>query len=425
VTEGSASAVFTVTLNAPSPQTVAVHYAAANGTAAAGSDFAATAGSLSFAPGTTSRTLAVAVVGDSAIEADETFYVNLSSPANATIARAQARGTIRNDDHTPIVPPSGEAVVWTSPVGVSVSGNSLRKTASTAWGNAGAASTKQLSSGSGYVEITASETTTKRMFGLGNGNATANYADIEFALYLDGRAVKVYEKGTYRGTYGTFAAGDKLRVAVESGAVRYRRNGALFHTSPLAATYPLRVDTALYSNGATLGPAVVSGGWTAATVATHTPAVVWTAAVGVSVSGSSLRKTSSTGWGNAGAISTKRLPAGQGAVEVTASEVTTNRMFGLGNGNGTANYGDIEYGLDLSSGEVKVYEKGVHRGTFGRFAQGDKLRVAVESGAVKYRRNGTLLYTSKVAPTYPLVVDAALYSNGATLTSAVLSGSWQ
>ena len=40
---------------------------------------------------------------------------------------------------------------------------------------------------------------------------------------------------------------------------------------------------------------------------------------------------------------------------------------------------------------------------------------------VKYRKNGTLLYTSTVTPSYPLLVDTALYSNGSTI-SVVISG---
>ncbi len=74
-------------------------------------------------------------------------------------------------------------MVWTSAVGVSISGSSLTKTASTAWGNAGAVSTQQIASGDGYVEITASETTTSRMLGLSNGNSSTAYEDIDFALY--------------------------------------------------------------------------------------------------------------------------------------------------------------------------------------------------------------------------------------------------
>ena len=49
--------------------------------------------------------------------------------------------------------------------------------------------------------------------------------------------------------FGTYQAGDRFRVAVEGGVVKYRRNGVLFYTSAGAPAYPLLVDTALYSLG--------------------------------------------------------------------------------------------------------------------------------------------------------------------------------
>ena len=52
----------------------------------------------------------------------------------------------------------------------------------TNWGNAGAVSEQQITAGDGYVEFTASETSTSRMLGLPNGNSNASYTDIDFAL---------------------------------------------------------------------------------------------------------------------------------------------------------------------------------------------------------------------------------------------------
>src|SRR5262249_44553285 len=77
---------------------VTVHYATANGTATAGSDYQALSGTLSFAPGERSKSVLVPVTGDTAIEADETFTVTLSGATNAPIVRATGVGTIRNDD---------------------------------------------------------------------------------------------------------------------------------------------------------------------------------------------------------------------------------------------------------------------------------------------------------------------------------------
>jgi hypothetical protein len=100
---GSADAVFTVTLSPPAPDTVTVDWATANGSAAAGSDYTASSGSLSFPPGTTSLTLTVPVLGDLLDEPDETFLVNLSNPANATLADSQGQATILDDDPTPLL----------------------------------------------------------------------------------------------------------------------------------------------------------------------------------------------------------------------------------------------------------------------------------------------------------------------------------
>ena len=85
------------------------------------------------------------------------------------------------------------------------------------------------------------------MLGLSKGNTSSSYDDIDFALYPYFDQVRVYEGGIYKGSFGTYATGDILRVAVVGGVVRYSRNGAFFYSSAVAPTYPLLVDTALYS----------------------------------------------------------------------------------------------------------------------------------------------------------------------------------
>ena len=100
VTEGNAATTttFTVTLSAAAAGAVTVSYATADGTATAGSDYTATSGTLSFAAGETTKTITVAIAGDTVVEPDETFTVNLSAATGATIADAGALGTIVNDD---------------------------------------------------------------------------------------------------------------------------------------------------------------------------------------------------------------------------------------------------------------------------------------------------------------------------------------
>ena len=96
---GTANANFTVQLTASSASTITVNFATADGTATtANSDYAAKSGTVTFTPGQTSQPVTVAVNGDTVLEPNETFFVNLTTPSNATIIKSQGTGTITNDD---------------------------------------------------------------------------------------------------------------------------------------------------------------------------------------------------------------------------------------------------------------------------------------------------------------------------------------
>jgi CSLREA domain-containing protein len=97
--QGTTNFVFSLTLSAASGQTVAVDYQTANGTATAGIDYAFNGDTLVFAPGETVKSVAIAVSGDTLPELDETFFVNLQDPQNATLGGAQGTGTIEDDDN--------------------------------------------------------------------------------------------------------------------------------------------------------------------------------------------------------------------------------------------------------------------------------------------------------------------------------------
>jgi hypothetical protein len=88
-----------VTLTVASPVPVNVHFATADGTAKAGTDYTATSGDLTFAPGQTSKSVPVTIRGDATKEAAETFSLKLSGPtADYTLKTAVGTGTITNDD---------------------------------------------------------------------------------------------------------------------------------------------------------------------------------------------------------------------------------------------------------------------------------------------------------------------------------------
>ena len=147
---------------------------------------------------------------------------------------------------------SPQNVVWTNVVNATATGNTLQKTSGCdGCPDAGATSQQTITSGNGYMEFTVRTVAGQRFAGLSNDNPGAGFQEIDFAFRLWGVAASgnldVQENGTYRYLGATYVAGDVLRVAVESGAVKYYKNGVLLYTSTVAPVYPLQVDTSLLS----------------------------------------------------------------------------------------------------------------------------------------------------------------------------------
>jgi hypothetical protein len=95
---GRHTVAFTVTLSTRTAKVVSVAYRTRAGTARPGSDFVGVAGRLTIPAGQRRASVRVAILGDRRKEPNETFELTLSRPAGATLSRATARGTIRNDD---------------------------------------------------------------------------------------------------------------------------------------------------------------------------------------------------------------------------------------------------------------------------------------------------------------------------------------
>ena len=99
VDEGAGYAEFVVRLSGPSAQTVAVQYDTSPASAGT-SDFGYFSSNiaLSFAPGETLKTVRVGITDDTAVESDESFYLNLFYPSNATVGTPRVTAVIVDDD---------------------------------------------------------------------------------------------------------------------------------------------------------------------------------------------------------------------------------------------------------------------------------------------------------------------------------------
>ncbi len=358
----------------------------------------------------------------------------------------------------------------------------------------------------GYLEFTNSEITRKAI-GLSHTNPDNNFNTISYAFFFEtGGSLRIYENGTNRGVFGSYAINDVFRIFADQGVVKYYRNGTLLRISTVAPTLPLFADVSLRDVGATVTNAVISnfngGTFTAnvqnagtnpilqwklngtnvgtnsssysnsslndgdivrcdltpdfdgctgsafasseilitnaislnainfyisanpavAACATTLEDVVWNRATLTNneATGNNLIKIQSTGNWNGNGASLNRV-ANNGYFEFTNSEIT-RKIVGLSDVDLSSNFTSIKYGFFFESGTVlRIYENGTDRGTFGNYAIGDVFRITVQTGVVKYYKNGTLLRISTVAPTLPLLVDVSLRNVGATVTNAVIS----
>ncbi len=89
---------FTIRLSAPSTQPVSVTVSTQAGSAAGNADFGAGSTVVDIPAGQTSQSVTVFIIGDTAVEGTEEFFLNLSNPVNATIGDGQGVGTIVDDD---------------------------------------------------------------------------------------------------------------------------------------------------------------------------------------------------------------------------------------------------------------------------------------------------------------------------------------
>jgi hypothetical protein len=143
---------------------------------------------------------------------------------------------------------------------------------------------------------------------------------------------------------------------------------------------------------------------------------VWTSLVKTIANGSTLQKASGCGeCFDAGATGTAPVTAGG---SVTFTVAAGHRLFvGLGSNTTADTSLAIDYAFSFwPTGTWEVREKNVYK-TEGSFSAADQFKVAIDGAAVKYYKNGALVYTSQVPVTTPLVVDASLATVGASVTN--------
>ena len=363
---GTKVATFTVGLSGTSSSAVTYNIATADGSATAGSDYVASSlSNETIAAGSTSKTFAVTIKGDTATEGNETFTVNVSSVVGATVADGSATGTISNDDS------AGGPTLSIGDVSIS-EGNSLSKQATFTVTLSAAASTAvtyniatangTATSGSDYVASSLSGQTiaagaTSKTFAVTISGDTATESNETFAVTLSNVSGATLGDGSAIGTITNDDGGSTPTLSI--GDVSISEGNSLSKQ----ATFTIRLSVAASGpvtyNIATANRTAVSGtDYTAKSLTGQSiPAGSTSKTFNVAVKGDTVVEPNETFTVNVSSVVGASVADGQATGTITnddAAALSVSRLLTGGlyddidDGNGAPQLSTNEYALMLT-----------------------------------------------------------------------------
>lgn len=311
-------------------------------------------------------------------------------------------------------------VVWTNKVFASDGGTStLTKTGQWNGWAAGGSSTKAIESGDGYAEFTVAQNNTYVMAGLSNGDSDADWVDIDYAIYAAGNGFAYAYDATGKYWLGAYGAGTRFRVEIQGSTVLYIVDGIVKAQHATAPTYPLVVDSSIYTPNAAVEDAIIAG---KLIDANNIQSVVWKNMVGTGAAGNTLTKTSPNAGFESGASSIAAIQSGNGYAEFTVTQANVYWMAGLSNGDTDVSWQDIDYALYICGNGWSYVFDDAGKHWIGPYTAGDTFRVEIQNGSVLYKQNGVTVYQHLTTPNYPLLLDTSMYTPNAVISNAILAG---
>jgi len=146
--------------------------------------------------------------------------------------------------------------------------------------------------------------------------------------------------------------------------------------------------------------------------------VAWINLTNCGLSGTLLSHNGVSG-AEASAESSQTLLSGDGSFEFTVMQSGNFWGAGLNSGSKALTFNDMEFSFGVKGGNAELLESGTYRGEIP-IAANDILKVAIESGQIKYYRirgNTETLFYTNTSPTisYPLSANAILLSTNSSI----------
>ena len=216
--------------------------------------------------------------------------------------------------------------------------------------------------------------------------------------------------------------GDILEVRVRGNIVQYLKNGVVFYTHPVDATYPLYVKSASYKVGdGVQNVKIFKEEFLSETKNSHNNKIQWNcnAVKTIVDQHGSIIKTDTDAW-DGFIMSTEKIYRNNFSYQGVRFQVgkeLEHLAMGLGNryfSDASNTKGDINFGiLPIGNGQVKVIENNTETSAFyNNYTEYDIFEVRVKGSTVEYLKNDVVFHTSSTDATFPLYVQASIYENG-------------
>lgn len=345
---GITIAAFSITPSVPSGRPIFVNYATASGTATNGVDFVPWSGGVVIPVGVSTYFLNIAINGDTLVEQNETFNVNLSNSANATITDGQGIGTILNDD-------IGGTIQLSAQTYSTQEGNNLTITVNRTDGNASGVSVQYaVNSGTAISGQDFNPASGVLTFGANETSKTFTVQTINDPVdEPDETATVVLSNPTGGGTLGTQSSApltildddNSPSITINDVSVTEGNQGTQF-VSFLVRLSAVSAQQVTVNYSTADGTATAGSDYEAASGTLTFPPSTLSRKVSIQITGDTIFEGDETVFVNLGSATNATIADGQGVLTILNDEQSTTNRTKLisvnvaGNGSGNGNAGD-------------------------------------------------------------------------------------
>lgn len=337
----------------------------------------------------------------------------------------------------------------------------------------------------GYFSYTINTLAGERAIGLSTINSDAHFETIDFCFFIkDGGGLFIFQKGKFIGEFGKVIIGDVIGIEKRGTGIIYKVNNKSVYETKTEQPLSFIIDAALIKINTYIGPVyasfcekpeiiadyttqinedcktgsiylTVSGGippftykWSSGEttqnlenvkIGVYTvtitdyihqqkavsiplfPELIWTDLVGVEVRNDSLIKIVEGDWGTGGAASENILLADQNGYVAYRVNEPNIKAFGLSAFNENAHFSSIDFCFMVSEKGYEIWENGKYFGNYGKYSEGDVLKIEKRDREILYWLNEKHIKSSEIKNPDNFVADVALVRQGSYFRELYLS----